>query len=147
MSDTTRRTLHHYPTFTAPTAAEAYADAPDLDQEAEVLAQLSRDPELDGCREIALREAALADRRWWRSRTELDGLLAESAAYALQQRDRLNPEDVAGPIGPDSIEWDAPGGTRAYVRQEYLYWYSVPPGCGPCPPEDPCPWHAEHGTR
>ncbi|MFF4821275.1 hypothetical protein ACFY2K_42610 [Kitasatospora sp. NPDC001309] len=159
MGDTTRRKLTHYPAFSAPSAAVAYSGAPDLAHETEEVAKLARElegphrPEYYGPttvaerRETALRTAALADRRWWQSRTEADAQLAEAAAYALQQYDRLHPEEVAGPIGPDSIEWDAPGGLRAYVRQEYLFWYSVPPGCGPCPPEDPCPWHAEHGTR
>ncbi|MFJ6385892.1 hypothetical protein ACIQI7_38550 [Kitasatospora sp. NPDC092039] len=143
----TRRTLHHYPAFSAPSADEAYRDAPLLTHEQEALDRLARDPELGSCREAVLRTAALADRRWWRSRTEADAQAAERAAYALQQHDRAHPGEAFGPIGPDSIEWDAPGGTRAYVRQEYWAWYNVPPGCGNCPPEDPCPWHAEHGTR
>ncbi|MFJ7250896.1 hypothetical protein ACIQWA_40550 [Kitasatospora sp. NPDC098652] len=145
--------MTHYPAFNAPCANDAYDGAPDLDQEAEEVARLVK--ELDGPhrpeyygpvttaerREVILRLAAVHDRRWWRSRTEADGQLAESAAFALQQFDRLHPEEVAGPIGPDSIEWDAPGGTRAYVRSEYWTWRNVPPGCGPCDPHDPCEWH------
>ncbi|MGY0466971.1 hypothetical protein ACW14Y_42930 [Kitasatospora sp. cg17-2] len=159
MTEQTRRPLTHYPAFSAPSALQAYADAPDIGQEEAAVAELARTMEgphrpadwgeasQSERREAALRLAALHDRRWWSSRTEADGQLAEAAAYALMQLDRMHPEETAGPIPADSIEWDAPGGSRAYVRQEYLFWYSVPPGCGPCPPEDPCPWHAEHGTR
>ncbi|MFG3230022.1 hypothetical protein ACGF07_35280 [Kitasatospora sp. NPDC048194] len=143
-----------YIAFDAPSANEAYAQAPDLAQEEAAVTLLRRElaaenrsafhpdvsvPEL---REVRLRAAAVADRRWWSTRTDEALHAAVRAAWALMEHDRQHGDEVAGPYGPDSIEWDAEGGPRAYVRQEYRHWLTVPPGCAdPCPDDAPCPWH------
>ncbi|MFF2696695.1 hypothetical protein ACFVRW_23725 [Bacillus subtilis] len=145
-----------YPAFNAPSANEAYADAPDLATEAaevagllavleeegrELLDVLGAGAFLSERREVLLRAAAVADRQWWATRTDEALAEAERAAEVFVLHEGLYSEETAGPIEPESAEWDAPGGRRAYVRQEYWSWYNIPPGCGNCPPDDPCPWH------
>ncbi|MEV7776577.1 hypothetical protein [Kitasatospora sp. NPDC086791] len=131
--------MAYYPAFNAPSANEAYEHAPDLATEAAMAdefaefhetqmddqdrAEIEQDQDVrDMYRECLLRIAAVADRRWWQSRSEADLTAAARAAGALQNFDQAHPEQSAGPFGPDSVEWDATGGGRAYVRQEYLAW-------------------------
>ncbi|MDH6145982.1 hypothetical protein P3T35_008044 [Kitasatospora sp. GP30] len=141
--------------FNAPTAAEAYEQAPPLAEESATVAGLLRELEPEHRpaylgtalpseeREVLLRRAACADRQWWATRNAADGLAAVAVGFALMQFDQSHPDEVGGPIGPDSVEWDAEGGVQAYVRQEYQHWLTVPPGCAdPCPEADPCVWHA-----
>jgi hypothetical protein len=45
---------------------------------------------------------------------------AARAAHELAQFDQQQPEMVAGPHGPGSIEFDP--SHRPYVRQEYAAW-------------------------
>jgi len=128
-----------YITFDAPSAAEAYSDAPDLDAEIQFLLRTTASmapavrpadalpPYTPEIRELALRTAAAADRLCWRERSAEAARSATERAVWLMDFDREHPSGAAGPIGPDSIEWGADGGPRAYCRQEYLAWLTNGP--------------------
>ena len=147
--------MTRYSAFDAPTANEAYDQAPELGPEAVTVLRLMAElepeqrPDFNGPvlvserREVLLRAAALADRQWWATRTDQALHTAVRAAEAFREHDLAHGDEVAGPYPPLSIEWDGEGGSRAYVRQEYRHWLTVPPGCAdPCPDEAPCAWHA-----
>ncbi|MFD8597691.1 NUDIX domain-containing protein [Kitasatospora sp. NPDC059646] len=121
-------------------AADAYAQAPDLDAEAatvaELLAELDPDRRPDFYpavtvaehREVYLRAAALADRRRLACQSPENLAAAEKAAELLMEFDRGCPNEPAGPFPPRSTEW------AAYVRQEYRAWFTGPitESCGNC---------------
>ena len=124
--------------FNAPTANDAYAQAPDINAEAAAVAELlvQLDPEhrlafypppsAAERHEVLLRAAAVADRRWWADQSPETLAAADQAAAALMELDKAHPIEAEGPIPPYSIEWAAPGGPRAYIRQEYRSWLLGP---------------------
>jgi hypothetical protein len=123
----------------APTAGEAYADAPDDAIETLALMNLSRanygTPPLHG-REWMLRYAAQQDRAALRTPVPPNGSV--DGSVVRPGRPRRGPVDPAndlremdrrdgtgrGPLGPDAAEWDGGDNPLGYVRQEYLAWRS-----------------------
>ncbi|MEO3753721.1 hypothetical protein [Streptomyces sp. B6B3] len=132
----------------APDYRQAYGAAPPLAEERAGLVALTaggaaaRDragrPVDGGGRRLGLlRQAAVLDRQardleldWFRGVLDLAAvedvaLRAGVAAAVLRGLDHdLGGRYVAGPLVPGSIVWDQPGGSRAYVRQEYAAWHS-----------------------
>ncbi|WP_030277811.1 hypothetical protein [Streptomyces sp. NRRL B-24484] len=121
----------------APTAEEAYADAPD--DEVEMLALMNlvraedRTPQERG-REWMLRYAAQQDRAALRRPAPPAGSVPirpggrpprDPADFANQLRE-LDRRDGSGRglLGPDAPEWDGGDNPLGYVRQEYLAWRS-----------------------
>ncbi|WP_331718161.1 hypothetical protein OG565_33980 (plasmid) [Streptomyces sp. NBC_00138] len=130
LSDAENRAGHTDPAtgegFDAPTPAAAYGDGKlDVLREGAALlrestrrsvGELDDDPGRE--RDYLLRRAALADRMAVDApgddQFEHD---AVGTAEALLAWDRRHPEQVRGPIGPGSPEWDP--SARPYVRQEW----------------------------
>ncbi|MFI9104953.1 hypothetical protein ACIGXA_31055 [Streptomyces fildesensis] len=117
--------------FDAPTPALAYADAPSIPNEiTAVLTLITKrttewrlgrsTPRVDD-REFWLRKAALFDRVALEDATADAIAAAVETAGSLVTFDLQHPTSVAGPHGPDSIEWDP--SYRPYVRQEYAAWH------------------------
>ncbi|MFD5565573.1 MULTISPECIES: hypothetical protein [Kitasatospora] len=115
--------------FDAPLPAQAYTGAPSTGDELENLLRLElfqdgQPISLQQQREYLLRWAALRDRLAVRAFGTDDDLrleilrAANGAAKQLQVFDQVW-ETTTGPRGPRAAEWDLPGGSRAYVRQEY----------------------------
>jgi hypothetical protein len=130
----------NYIAFDAPSADEAYAEAPEFGPEAMTVARLLRDLEPEHrpahfpsaspseVREVLLRLAAVDDRQWWMTRSEGDLEAARESALRFLSHDLEHGEEVAGPYPPDSVEWrGGPDGARAFVRQEYLVWLTGVP--------------------
>ncbi|MGW4802939.1 hypothetical protein [Kitasatospora sp. NPDC004272] len=124
-----------YLAFDAPSADEAYAEAPEFGPEAVTVARLLRELEpghrsafyppasMAERREVLLRLAAVDDRQWWMTRNDGDLEAARESAARLMTHDLEHGDEVAGPYPPGSVEWrGGPDGARAYVRQEYLTW-------------------------
>jgi len=127
----------------SPEPTEAYANAPDFMTENQAvinigLAAAAEGRQLDTDREWLLRQAALIDRTALGiglpdrddalPDSPLSGFLggeteknAAKTAFLLLQHDRAH-GGFLGDIGPDAIEWDAEGGPRVYVRDEYRLW-------------------------
>ncbi|MFJ9523260.1 hypothetical protein ACIRPK_34095 [Kitasatospora sp. NPDC101801] len=120
--------------FDAPSAADAYGRAAELEPEVTFLQserqsyeQMLARGEMEQVpphneRELLLREAAAADRTYWADLLAEDLTAAALAAFRLAQFDQAHGQFVAGPHQPDSIEFDPEGGQRAYVRQEFKAW-------------------------
>ncbi|MGW3154569.1 hypothetical protein [Streptomyces sp. NPDC001089] len=121
--------------FDAPIPAEAYAHAPDLRREMHEVMEMgaARDGRRDGMvtgplpddpavaeRVFLLRRAALMDRMAIDDAGAGARGAAVRAASHLAQFDARHPAMVAGPHGPQSIEFDP--SRRPYVRQEYAAW-------------------------
>ncbi|MFF3256488.1 hypothetical protein ACFYWP_37155 [Actinacidiphila glaucinigra] len=122
--------------FDAPRPADAYADAPELRREMREVLALGA--EHDSCRAgavtgppaadaaaaaervLLLRRAALMDRLAIDDPAPGAVGAARRTAQQFAQHDLRYPEQVAGPHGPNSIEWDP--SRRPYVRQEYAAW-------------------------
>ncbi|MEU9452938.1 hypothetical protein [Streptomyces sp. NPDC048277] len=119
----------------APTASEAYTNAPDLRREMHQLLALGA--ERDGRRAgpgtgppaDVTADATAAERAWLLRRAALmdrmalrggpgPAAAAAETAEQLVRHDRRHPGLVAGPCRPDAV---APG-RRRYVRQEYAAW-------------------------
>ncbi|KJY32155.1 hypothetical protein [Streptomyces sp. NRRL S-495] len=124
-----------YIAFDAPSADEAYAEAPEFGQEAMAVAQLVRElepghrpafyPPVTAAeqREVLLRLGAVHDRRWWTTRNDGDLEAARESARRLMAHDLEHGDEVAGAYPPGSVEWrGGPDARRAYLRQEYLVW-------------------------
>ncbi|MFC5027153.1 hypothetical protein ACQFX6_19335 [Streptomyces sp. DSM 41987] len=117
--------------FDAPTPAVAYAAAPRILSEINAVLAIvaeraaERRWDLPGSeandREFWLRKAALLDRIALQDATPDAMAAAVEAAGPLVVFDLRHPTFVAGPHGPDSIEWDP--SYRPYVRQEYAAWH------------------------
>ncbi|MEU5221009.1 hypothetical protein AB0G79_33080 [Streptomyces sp. NPDC020807] len=131
-------------TYSAPTPATAYAEAPPIARETIALLRLRRElgderpawyppVGVHETREILLREAALLDRL---ALTDAEaGPDAFAAAEAIRDFDAargLGPNGTSeGPVPPDAQQWqDDP---RGYVRMEYEHWLTVPPWKPPVP--------------
>ncbi|QDN84367.1 hypothetical protein [Streptomyces sp. RLB3-6] len=124
--------------FDAPTPDVAYANAPDLHREMRQVLEIGAErdgrragivtvpPPADGAvalRVFLLRRAALMDRMAIDDPGPGAVGAAVRTAEQLVQFDRRNPEMVAGPHGPESIEFDP--SRRPYVRQEYAAWLAA----------------------
>lgn len=138
------------PEFPAPDYHQAYGTAPDLAEEEIVLglwaegintraqaarANSGRAVDSGGYRLFYLRQAAYLDRAAREMELALycrlvtpdetaaaTSAAVESAALLLHLDLDLGQVHVEGPFGPYCAEWQAPGGSRAYVRQEYTAW-------------------------
>lgn len=141
------------PTQPGPNYTQAYEDAPDLFDEEYALLVMTEDIKeraqatLTGAgggveswehREMLLRKAAWLDRAahrteldWYR-RAFNDDAVEKANTYAEAAAKELLAFD-AGPGGhhvvsgfsTDSPVWEAPGGARAYARQEYFTWHKA----------------------
>ncbi len=93
-----------------------------------------------GRRLMLLRQAAVLDRQarerelgWYRGRYQLavvEGAAVRAGVVAAVLRGLdhdLGGLHVQGLLQPDSTIWDQPGGSRAYVRQEYAAWRTREP--------------------
>ncbi|MEU9134077.1 hypothetical protein AB0D08_39430 [Kitasatospora sp. NPDC048540] len=113
-----------------PSPAEAYANAPDLEEETTRLASIlaSRDL-LTGTaaqqREAILRQAAVDDRHWRQGRDDHALTVARISARSLLLFDLAFPRHTAGPHRPDDPHWHTgPDAALAYLHQEYLAWHT-----------------------
>ncbi|WP_030398435.1 hypothetical protein [Kitasatospora purpeofusca] len=124
-----------YIVFDAPSADEAYAEAPEFGAEATAVTKLVQElepghrpafcPPVTAAeqREVLLRLAAVDDRRWWTTREDGDLEAARDSAGRLMAHDLEYGDEVAGVYPPGSVEWrGGPDAGRAYLRQEYLVW-------------------------
>lgn len=127
--------------FGAPLPDEAYAGAlPIMDELADVLhvtaiflnlARSGAPVAAEDDRMLLIKRAALADRLALAAPADVTA--QRTAVYEARA---LMAFDVAhgtnrGPVGPDAVETDAAGGSRAYVRQEYAAWHvPLAPGEG-----------------
>ncbi|MFD4535615.1 hypothetical protein ACFWNL_18245 [Kitasatospora sp. NPDC058397] len=124
--------------FNAPAPADAYAQAPDLDAEAYTVGELLDEldpgrrpdfypPASDAeRREVLLRLAAVADRRWTAQPTVDNALAADRAAHKLMDFDRHHPAEADDSLSPWSPQWHGSSGNRAYVRHAYGAWLNDP---------------------
>jgi hypothetical protein len=120
--------------FDAPTPETAYANAPSCTREISAVVSMAADrigarrtgPALTTAtdREFWLRKAALLDRIAISDGTDNAITAAAESACRLAEFDREHPDMVAGPHGPEAIEWDP--SHRPYVRQEYAALHHTP---------------------
>jgi hypothetical protein len=126
----------------APLPDQAYAGGrPVLDELADVLQVMTATLQLAKAghnvpvpdeRLMLLKRAAVTDRLALAAPADVHAQrTAMREALALLVFDGAH-DTERGPLSPDSPEWDAAGGPRAYVRQEYQAWWTTPlaPGEG-----------------
>ncbi|MFE2094922.1 hypothetical protein [Streptomyces sp. NPDC059460] len=108
--------------YDAPLPLDAYRQAPPIREEEAAVERLMDTTEWRENREYRLRRAALSDRRALAS--TVDSLLqgeAQSDAWLLREWDDAHGTSV-GKHPPFADEWHSAGGSRPYVRQEYVAW-------------------------
>ncbi|WP_260328058.1 hypothetical protein [Streptomyces sp. Ag109_O5-1] len=126
-------TPDNHPDSGAPSAYEAYTNAPDLRREMHGLLALGaeRDGRQAGPATGSPADPTAAERAWLLRRAALMDRMAQGGdpgpaaaaaetAEQLVRHDRRHPGLVAGPVHPEAVT-PAPG-PRRYVRQEYAAW-------------------------
>ena len=112
--------------YDAPLPLDAYREAPPVEEEAAAVERLMDTTEWRDNREYWLRRAVLADRRALMATVDsLKQGEAQSDAWLLREFDDVRGTS-AGKYPPFADEWDSAGGSRPYVRQEYLAWITSP---------------------